>query len=163
MQKSLIESDKLALARTIMEKAGARNVKLVLPVDVKVASSLDATSGQVVMVGAVPEETMALDIGPKTVDLIRAELASAKTVFWNGPMGLFETPAFSDGTLDVARALAEVEGFTVVGGGDSAAAIKLAGAEVAAKIDHISTGGGASLELIEGKRLPGVVALETAS
>lgn len=163
MQKSLIESDKLALARTIIEKAAARNVKLVLPVDVKVASSLDATSGQVVMAGAVPEETMALDIGPKTVDLIRAELASAKTVFWNGPMGLFETPAFSDGTLDVARALAAVEGFTVVGGGDSAAAIKLAGAEVAAKIDHISTGGGASLELIEGKRLPGVVALETAS
>ena len=163
MQKSLIESDKLALARTIIEKAAARNVKLVLPVDVKVASSLDATSGQVVMAGAVPEETMALDIGPKTVDLIRAQLASAKTVFWNGPMGLFETPAFSDGTLDVARALAAVEGFTVVGGGDSAAAIKLAGAEVAAKIDHISTGGGASLELIEGKRLPGVVALETAS
>jgi phosphoglycerate kinase len=163
MQKSRIESDKLALARTILDKAAARNVKLVLPVDVKVASSLDATSGQVVMAGAVPEETMALDIGPKTVDLIRAELASAKTVFWNGPMGLFETPAFSDGTLDVARALAAVEGFTVVGGGDSAAAIKLAGAEVAAKIDHISTGGGASLELIEGKRLPGVVALETAS
>jgi phosphoglycerate kinase len=163
MQKSLVETDKLALARTILEKAESRGVKLVLPVDVKVAESLDATSGTVVKAGAVPEGTMALDVGPETVALIKAELAKAKTVFWNGPMGLFETAAFADGTLEVARALAVIEGFTVVGGGDSAAAIKVAGAEVAEKIDHISTGGGASLELIEGKKLPGVAALETAS
>lgn len=163
MQKSLVEADKLPLARTIIEKAKARNVKLVLPLDVKVASSVDATEGTVVDVGAVPEGQTALDIGPKTVELMREELSKAKTVFWNGPMGLFETPAFSFGTLEVARILAGIDGFTVVGGGDSAAAVKVAGEEVAAKIDHISTGGGASLELIEGKKLPGVAALETAS
>jgi phosphoglycerate kinase len=163
MQRSLVENDKLALARTIVEKAESRGVKLVLPVDVKVAESLDATTGTVVKASAVPEGTMALDVGPETVGLIKAELAKAKTVFWNGPMGLFETAAFADGTLDVARALAAIDGFTVVGGGDSAAAVKVAGAEVAAKIDHISTGGGASLELIEGKKLPGVAVLETAS
>lgn len=163
MQRSLVENDKLALARTIVEKAESRGVKLVLPVDVKVAASLDATTGTVVKASAVPEGTMALDVGPETVRLIKAELAKAKTVFWNGPMGLFETAAFADGTLDVARALAAIDGFTVVGGGDSAAAVKVAGAEVAAKIDHISTGGGASLELIEGKKLPGVAVLETAS
>jgi phosphoglycerate kinase len=163
MQKSLVEADKLALARTIAEKAASRGVKLVLPVDLKVAESLDATTGTVVKAGAVPEGTMALDVGPETVALVKAELAKAKTVFWNGPMGLFETAAFADGTLEVAHALAAIDAFTVVGGGDSAAAVKVAGAEVAAKIDHISTGGGASLELIEGKKLPGVAALETAS
>ena len=159
MQKSLIEEDKLPLARTIMEKAITKKVKLVLPVDLVVAEGLDATSGQVVDAGSVPEGTMALDIGPKTVDLIKAELLKAKTVFWNGPMGLFETRAFETGTLDVARTMAKIGAFTVIGGGDSAAAVKLAGKDVVEGIDHISTGGGASLELIEGKKLPGVLAL----
>ena len=162
MQKSLVEEDKLPLARTIMEKAQSRGVKLVLPVDVIVAEGIDAQAGTVVAAGAVPEGQMALDIGPKTVDLIKNELFKAKTVFWNGPMGLFETQAFSAGTLDVARALAKIDGFTVVGGGDSAAAVKVAGEDVLKGIDHISTGGGASLELIEGKKLPGVAALEGA-
>ena len=159
MQKSLVEEDKLPLARTIMEKAVSKKVKLVLPVDVVVAEGLEATLGHIVDAGAVPEGMMALDIGPKTVDLIKAELSKAKTVFWNGPMGLFETKAFENGTLEVARAMAKIGAFTVIGGGDSAAAVKVAGKDVVEGIDHISTGGGASLELIEGKKLPGVVAL----
>ncbi len=162
MQRSLVEADKLPLARTIMEKARDKGVTLVLPVDVVVADGLDATSGEVVAAGAVPAGKLALDIGPKTTALIEEQLATAKTVFWNGPMGLFESAPFAEGTLGVARALAKVSGFTVVGGGDSAAAIKLAGEEVVGGIDHISTGGGASLELIEGKKLPGVAALESA-
>ena len=160
MQKSLVEADKLPLARTIMEKARDKKVKLILPVDVVVADGVDATSGDIVDTTAVPEGKMALDVGPKTVALVEKELGRAKTVFWNGPMGLFESKPFAEGTLAVARALAKVSGFTVVGGGDSAAAIKVAGEEVVKGIDHISTGGGASLELIEGKKLPGVAALE---
>jgi phosphoglycerate kinase len=159
MQKSLVEEDKLPLARTIMEKAKDRNVRLVLPVDVVVADGIDATSGTTVAVSAVPEGKTALDIGPKTVALIEHEIARAATIFWNGPMGLFETPAFAAGTLGVAKAMSAAKAFTVVGGGDSAAAVKLAGPEVAAGFNHISTGGGASLELIEGKKLPGVAAL----
>ena len=162
MQKSRVEDDKLALARTIMSKADARGVKLMLPVDVVVAAGLDATSGETVSADRIPEDTMALDIGPRSVAALGAVLDRAKTVFWNGPMGLFETPAFSKGTFDVARKMATIPGFTVVGGGDSAAAVKQAGEAVAAGFDHISTGGGASLELIEGKRLPGVEALRSA-
>lgn len=160
MQESLVEEDKLPLARTIMEKARDRKVKLILPVDLVVAASVDAPSGTVVAAGAVPEGHMALDIGPKSIDLVKAELSRAKTVFWNGPMGLFETKGFAEGTLEVARHLAKIDGFTVVGGGDSASAVKVAGEDVVNGIDHISTGGGASLELIEGKKLPGVAALE---
>ncbi len=159
VQKSLVETDKLPLARTIMEKARSRKVDLILPVDVVVATSIDATTGQTLSVDAIPEGTMALDIGPKSVDLFRKHIERAKTIFWNGPMGLFETPAFANGTLEVARIMSSADGFTVVGGGDSAAAVKLAGPDVLAGFDHISTGGGASLELIEGKKLPGVTAL----
>jgi phosphoglycerate kinase len=162
MKKSLVETDKLPLARTIVDKAKSRGVKLLLPTDLVVAEGLDAKSGAIYAANAVPEGTMALDIGPRSVEAIVAELQRAKTVFWNGPMGLFESAPFASGTLEVARALAKCEGFTVVGGGDSAAAVKVAGAEIAAAIDHISTGGGASLELIEGKKLPGVAVLETA-
>ena len=162
MQKSRVEDDKLPLARTIMSKAEGKGVKLVLPVDVVVAPGLDATEGRTVGVDAVPEGTMALDGGPKTGELIGKELDRAKTIFWNGPMGLFETPAFAAGTFEVAKRMSKVQGFTVVGGGDSAAAVKQAGEEVARGFNHISTGGGASLELIEGKRLPGVEALRSA-
>ena len=160
MQKSLVEGDKLPLARTIMDKARDKKVKLILPVDLVVADGIDATSGETVETTAVPAGKMALDVGPKTVALVEKELLRAKTVLWNGPMGLFESKPFAEGTLAVARALAKVGGFTVVGGGDSAAAVKLAGEDVVKGIDHISTGGGASLELIEGKKLPGVAALE---
>jgi phosphoglycerate kinase len=159
LQKSRIEEDKLPLARTILEKARSRNVRIVLPTDVIVAASLEATSGEAVLVDHIPEGTMALDIGPKTVALMSKDLERAKTVLWNGPMGLFETPAFANGTFEIAKVMSKISGFTVVGGGDSAAAVKKAGDEIAAGFDHISTGGGASLEFIEGKKLPGVEAL----
>jgi phosphoglycerate kinase len=161
MAKSRIEEDKLPLARTILSKAESRGVTVHLPVDVIVAAGLDAAEGEVAQVDAVPEGTMALDIGPKSIALYGKEISRAKTIFWNGPMGLFETPAFAKGTFEIARIMSGVTGFTVVGGGDSAAAVKQAGEEVAKGFDHISTGGGASLELIEGKKLPGVEALRS--
>jgi phosphoglycerate kinase len=163
MQASKIEDDKLALARTILEKAQAKKVDLVLPVDVVVAGNISASEGHVVDVGAIPEGSMALDIGPKSIALFQQRFDKAKSVFWNGPMGLFEKPAFSNGTFSVARALAASHAFTVIGGGDSALAVKEAGDGVAAKFSHISTGGGASLELIEGKKLPGIEVLRRAA
>ena len=161
MGKSLVEGDKLALARTLLDKASERGVALLLPVDFVVAESPGAASGQTVGVDAVPAETMALDIGPKTVALFARAFEDAKTIFWNGPMGLFEKAPFAAGTFGVARAMAESRAFTVVGGGDSAAAVNAAGDGIAAKMSHISTGGGASLELIEGRKLPGIEVLRT--
>ena len=163
MKKSKIEDDKLALARTLLEKAEAKRATVLLPVDVVVAASLDAAEGQVVPVGSVPDGMMALDIGPATVELFSKEFAKAKTIFWNGPMGLFEKAPFSHGTFGVAKAMAASSAFTVVGGGDSAAAVRAAGEELAAKMGHISTGGGASLELIEGKKLPGIEVLRSSA
>jgi phosphoglycerate kinase len=159
LQKSKIEDDKLALARTILEKAEAKKVEVALPIDVVVAQSLEAKEGKIADVGAIPEGHMALDIGPKSIEKFERALGKAKSVFWNGPMGLFEKEAFSKGTFAIAHALANSTAFTVIGGGDSAAAVKEAGADVAKKIKHISTGGGASLELIEGKKLPGIEVL----
>jgi phosphoglycerate kinase len=159
MQKSRVEEDKLALARTILEKARAKGVEILLPVDVVVANALDSVIGEAASADRVPEGTMALDIGPKSVELFSKAVEKAKTVFWNGPMGLFETPAFARGTMELATRMSKAPGFTVVGGGDSAAAVKVAGEEIAKGFKHISTGGGASLELIEGKKLPGVDAL----
>ncbi|MBX3225453.1 MAG: phosphoglycerate kinase [Labilithrix sp.] len=159
MQASKIEEDKLPLARTILEKAREKKVDLVLPVDVVVAQSIGASEGRTVGAGEVPEGHMALDIGPKSAAEFAKHIAKAKTVFWNGPMGLFEKEPFAGGTFAVARAMASSHAFTVVGGGDSAAAVKEAGAEIASKMKHISTGGGASLELIEGKKLPGIEVL----
>jgi phosphoglycerate kinase len=161
MAKSLVETDKLALARTIMEKAQTKGVELLLPVDLVVAPGLDAPSGQVVGVDEVPAGTMALDIGPKTLAEFAKRFAKAKTIFWNGPMGLFEKAPFAAGTFGVARAMTESHAFTVVGGGDSAAAVRAAGEGLAEKMGHVSTGGGASLEFIEGKRLPGIEVLRT--
>jgi phosphoglycerate kinase len=163
LQKSKIEDDKLALARTILEKAREKGVDLVLPVDVVVADNLSAKEGTIVDVASVPEGHMALDIGPKSIALFQKWFDKSKTVFWNGPMGLFEKPAFANGTFAVARALANSKAFTVIGGGDSALAVKEAGAGVAEKFSHISTGGGASLELIEGKKLPGIEVLRKAA
>lgn len=155
--KSRIEEDKLALARTLIQKAEQRNVQLLLPVDVVVSESLKATSGKATDVNAIGETEMALDIGPRTVQAFGERLRRAKSVFWNGPMGLFENPAFAEGSFGVARAMADCSGFTVVGGGDSVAAVQAAG--LSERYTHVSTGGGASLELLEGKKLPGVEVL----
>ncbi|MBX3212097.1 MAG: phosphoglycerate kinase [Labilithrix sp.] len=163
MQGSKIEEDKLPLARTILEKAREKKVDLVLPVDVIVAQSVGASEGRTVGASEVPPGHMALDIGPKSAAEFGKHIAKAKTVFWNGPMGLFEKEPFAGGTFAVARAMATSPAFTVVGGGDSAAAVKEAGPEIAAKMKHISTGGGASLELIEGKKLPGIEVLRRAT
>ena len=162
MQKSLVETDKLALARTILDKARERGVDLVLPVDLVVGSGVDATEGKAVGVDEVPAETMALDIGPKSLQSFAKRFADAKTIFWNGPMGLFEKKPFAAGTFGIAQAMADSKAFTVVGGGDSAAAVNAAGGDIAKKMKHISTGGGASLELIEGKKLPGIEILRNA-
>jgi phosphoglycerate kinase len=159
MGKSLVEQDKLALARDLLEKARTRKVDVVLPTDVVVAPSLDASEGRVVSVDGVPFDEMALDVGPQTVALFRKRLTGAKTVFWNGPMGLFEKAPFAQGSIGVAHAIADSASFSVVGGGDSVAAVQQAG--LAARFSHVSTGGGASLELIEGRKLPGVEALRS--
>ena len=161
VQTSKVEADKLALARTILEKALAKKVDVLLPVDVVVAKSFGAESGTVVPASEIPEGHMALDIGPKSVELFAKSFANAKTIFWNGPMGIFEREGFSKGTFGVAKAMTESPAFTVVGGGDSAAAVHAAGNGLAAKMSHISTGGGASLELIEGKKLPGIEVLRS--
>jgi phosphoglycerate kinase len=163
VRASKIEDDKLALARTILEKAQTKKVEVALPVDVVVAQSLEAAEGRAVDVNEIPDGYMALDIGPRSVEAFGKHIARAKSVFWNGPMGLFEKAPFSNGTFSVARAMAASSAFTVVGGGDSAAAVKQAGDEVAKKMSHISTGGGASLELIEGKKLPGIEVLRSNS
>lgn len=156
--KSLCETDKLALARSLMAAADESKVDLLLPVDVRVGDSIESTDAQVVGVDAIPADAMALDIGPGTEQLYRERLRRAMAVFWNGPMGLFENAAFAEGTLAVARAAADCPGFSVVGGGDSVAAVKQA--DLASRFDHVSTGGGASLEYLEGRPLPGVEALQ---
>jgi phosphoglycerate kinase len=155
--KSLVEPDKVALAKDIMSGAAARKVALHLPTDVVVGDSLESDSGRVVSVDAVGDNDMILDVGPQTRQAFADVVLEAKTVFWNGPMGLFERPAFAEGTFALARAVAESDAISVVGGGDSVSAINQAG--VAERIHHISTGGGASLELVQGKVLPGVAAL----
>jgi phosphoglycerate kinase len=151
--KSLVEDDKVELAKELMAMAGD---KLVLPVDHVVADELkEGAASEVVTV--IPEGKMALDIGPRTVELYQSIVAGAKTVIWNGPMGVFEKPPFDQGTVALAKAVASSGAVSVVGGGDSEKAIKSAG--VADRISHISTGGGASLEFLSGLVLPGVAAL----
>jgi len=158
--KSLVEEDKIELAKQLLQEAKTRKLKFLLPVDHVVADKIDANARvQKVDEGqAIPADMMALDIGPKTVAKFAEEIGRARTIVWNGPMGVFEVAPFAKGTLAVARAVAENAGATsIVGGGDSVSAIRAAG--VAQKISHISTGGGASLEFLEGKKLPGVEAL----
>lgn len=158
--KSKIEEDKLALARSFLKKADERAVQVLLPRDFVVATGKDAPEGRIAALGGVAADEMALDIGPETARGFADEIARARTVFWNGPMGVFEKPPFAAGTVAVARAVAANQrAITVVGGGDSVAAVEQAG--VAAQITHLSTGGGASLEFIEGKTLPGIAALES--
>ncbi|WP_027417108.1 phosphoglycerate kinase [Aneurinibacillus terranovensis] len=155
---SLLEEEKVDLAKSFMEKAKNKGVTFLIPVDVVVADAFsnDADT-KVVDVNAIPEGWQALDIGPKTVERYRAAIVTSKTVIWNGPMGVFEMDAFAKGTNEIAQALKEVKGTTIIGGGDSVAAVEKAG--VAEAMSHISTGGGASLEFMEGKELPGVAVL----
>lgn len=158
--KSLLEEDQLDTVRGYLKDAKEKGVNLVLPVDVVVAPEFGADApATVVSVADIPADEMGLDIGPETVALFSNYILAAKTVAWNGPMGVFEFAAFADGTAGVARAMEDTEGFTVVGGGDSAAAIRILGFDED-KFSHISTGGGASLELLEGKTLPGIEVLE---
>ena len=156
---SMIEEDKLALTRSVIERAKNKNLDLILPEDVVVAEDMGASEGTVVDVGSIPYGHMVLDIGPKTVARIAAALKKAKTVFWNGPMGRYENPAFATGTFDVAKAIAASRAFSVVGGSDTASAVRKAGDEVVEGFSHISTGGGASLEWVEGRKLPGIEVL----
>lgn len=159
MGRSLVEDDKVPLASELMEEARKRNVRLLLPVDLVVAQDLSAEAPhKVVRAEEVPEGWMAVDIGPETRQAFAQALEGARTVVWNGPMGVFEVDPFAAGTEAVARAVAGVKGTTIVGGGDSVAAVEKVG--VADRITHISTGGGASLEFLEGRELPGVVALK---
>jgi len=158
--KSLVELDKLDVAQAALDKAAAKGVRFLLPIDHKLADKFAANAATQVVSGdeAFPAEWMALDIGPESIALFEKEIADARTVVWNGPMGVFEMPAFALGTMSIAQAVADNEDCTsIVGGGDSVAAIAQSG--VASRITHISTGGGASLEFLEGKKLPGVEAL----
>lgn len=156
--KSLLEEDKIELAKSFIEKAQAKGVQLHMPIDAVVANefSKDAET-KVVDIDAIPADWMGLDIGPKTAAHYAEVIKNSKLIIWNGPMGVFELEPFANGTKTVAEAMAATAGYTVIGGGDSAAAVEKF--EVADKMDHISTGGGASLELMEGKELPGIVAL----
>lgn len=159
---SLVEDDKIELAKELEKIAAAKNVKIILPTDVVVADKFDAEANtQVVSTSAIPDGWMGLDQGEESTKMIQGELSECKTVIWNGPMGVFEMEKFSKGTFGVAETLAELTGTgctTIIGGGDSVAAVEKAG--LAEKMSHISTGGGASLELLEGQVLPGVAALD---
>lgn len=155
---SLLEAEKVDLAKELLEKARQKGVKLLLPEDSVAADAFsNEANTQVVASNSIPEGWQALDIGPKAREAFAGEIKNAKTVVWNGPMGVFEMPAFAEGTKAVAKALADSSATTIVGGGDSAAAVEQMG--FADKISHISTGGGASLEFLEGIELPGVAAL----
>lgn len=153
---SRVEEDKVDLAKEILAKAAEKGVKLLLPIDHVVAKSFDVEEAEAT-VDKIAEDQMGLDIGPKTIAEFKTVLTTAKTVVWNGPMGVFEKKAFATGTFAIAQILADSSAITIIGGGDSAAAVNQSG--LAPKMSHISTGGGASLECLEGKALPGVVAL----
>jgi phosphoglycerate kinase len=156
---SLVEEEKLHTAKKILERAETKGVPLILPVDHIIATDavVDAQA-RTTNDATIPAGFKGLDIGPKTLAKFTDSIKDAKTIFWNGPVGVFEIPAFAKGTIELAKAVANTSATTVVGGGDSVAAVNRAG--VASKITHISTGGGASLEFIEGKELPGIKALE---
>lgn len=157
--KSLVEEDKIELAKNLLEKARVKNVNLVLPLDMVVAKEFkNETEFRTVDVDKMPEDMMGLDIGEKTIEAFSEIIKSAKTILWNGPMGVFEMSNFAKGTNAIAKAMSESNGITIVGGGDSAAAVEQAGLDH--KMTHVSTGGGASLEFFEGKILPGIAAIE---
>lgn len=157
--KSLLEEDKMDLSLELLERAKENGVEILLPVDVVIADEIaSGVETQIVDIDSIPADKEALDIGPKTAELFAEKIKAAKTVVWNGPMGVFEIKEFSNGTNEVAKALSESDATTIVGGGDSALAIEMAGLKD--KITHVSTGGGASLEFLEGKDLPGISAIE---
>jgi len=159
--KSLVENDKLDLAKGLLAEAKSKKFRLLLPVDHVLAESVDATAAaKTTDIAGTPENLMGLDVGPKTVSEFSSEIAKAKTIVWNGPLGMFEKPAFAQGTLAMARAVAAATtagATSIIGGGDSVAAVEQSG--LADRISHISTGGGASLEFLAGEKLPGVEAL----
>ncbi len=156
--KSLLEEDKIDLAKSFIEKAKEKGVKFYMPMDAVVTKEFsNDAEATVVDIDSIPSDMMGLDIGPKTAAEYAEVIKASKLIIWNGPMGVFEMEKFANGTKAVAEAMAETAGYTVIGGGDSAAAVEKFG--VADKMDHVSTGGGASLELMEGKALPGIVAL----
>ncbi|MDQ4054383.1 MAG: phosphoglycerate kinase [Actinomycetota bacterium] len=161
--KSLLEDDQLEVCRAYLRQAEDSGVQILLPTDIVVDTEFPAGDREpqpaVVEASEIPSESLGLDIGPESAAAFAAALSDARTVFWNGPMGVFETDAFADGTRAVAKALTEVDGLSVVGGGDSAAAVRTLGFDEAA-FGHISTGGGASLEYLEGRELPGITVLE---
>ncbi len=161
--KSLLEEDQLDTCRAYLARAEQSGVEIVLPTDIVVDTAFPSgkrtPEPRVVLAGRIPADALGLDIGPESASAFAAELADARTVFWNGPMGVFEVDAFAAGTRAVAEALTKVDGLSVVGGGDSAAAVRALGFEDSA-FGHISTGGGASLEFLEGKQLPGITVLE---
>jgi phosphoglycerate kinase len=158
--RSLLEANLVDTARRLLEQAKARGVDLRLPVDTVVADSPDAQEGHVVESGAIPANLMGLDIGPATVRHFADALRDSRTIIWNGPMGVFERAPFAGGTLGLARAVADAPALSVIGGGDTVAAVQAAG--VADRIGYLSTGGGAFLEYLEGRTLPGVAALDDA-
>jgi phosphoglycerate kinase len=157
---SLVEAERLETARMALDTARRRGVQVVLPVDVVAAASVESAAGRVVSIREIPPDQMGLDIGPMTIDRFGAVLRRARTIVWNGPMGVFEKPAFAAGTVALARAVAESSAFSVIGGGDTVAAVNQAG--VADRIGYVSTAGGAFLEFLEGRKLPGVEALTEA-
>jgi phosphoglycerate kinase len=159
--RSLLEADRIDTARSALEAARRRGVQVTLPVDAIVADGVDSPTGRAVGIRQIPDTQMGLDIGPRSVEQFGVVLGKAKTIVWNGPMGVFEKPPFAAGTLAVGRAVAAAPGFSVIGGGDTIAAVNAAG--VADKIGYISTAGGAFLEFLEGRTLPGVAALTEAS
>ncbi|HPB16795.1 MAG TPA: phosphoglycerate kinase, partial [Clostridia bacterium] len=157
--KSICENDKLDLANELIEKAKSKKVKLLLPLDSVVADEFkNEAERKTVSCCNVPVDMMGMDIGEKTIELFTKEILSAKTIIWNGPMGVFEFENFANGTRQIAKAVAESGAVSIIGGGDSAAAVEILG--FADKVTHISTGGGASLEFLEGKVLPGIDVLE---
>jgi phosphoglycerate kinase len=158
--RSLVEADRVDTARRILDDSARRGVQIALPVDVIVADGPDSPAGAAVGIREIPEHLMALDIGPTTVNAFGAIVGDARTVVWNGPMGVFEKPAFAAGTVALARAVAAGRAFSVIGGGDTAAAVQQAG--VTDRIGYLSTAGGAFLEFLEGRPLPGVDALSEA-
>ncbi|GLI36186.1 phosphoglycerate kinase [Desulforhabdus amnigena] len=160
--KSLVEDDHMETATNLLERAKQKGVKVYLPVDAVVAPKLESgTAIKEVDIDNVPSSDLILDVGPKTIEIFKSVLKNSKTIVWNGPLGAFETPPFHKGTFSVAEFLGSLDALTVIGGGDSAAAVRQAGA--ADKVSYVSTGGGAFLELLEGKTLPGIAALEECS
>ena len=155
---SLLEADKLELAKDLLHRAKEKGVRVELPTDGVIADAVaENQKTAIVSIDAIPADKMSLDIGPETIKTFTSIVKEAKTVVWNGPMGVFEIKEFSNGTLALAKAMAECQGTTIIGGGDSAAAVEQAGYKE--QMTHVSTGGGASLEFLEGKELPGIAAI----